>query len=165
MPIESDERISECFEFDLGHYPLTPWLNKSDDPLLKDLKRYNFFLPPKVKKDELFIVSLGECSPLFEFHPLQEPALLSKSGLLIDDFEACIGRINAVIGPLRSKHSFNERLILFYILFGILIVTTIAVILGINYSYIYPLVLTILYFAGFAYLVYKVQRANYTLLK
>lgn len=70
MPIEADERISECFEFDLGHYPLTPWLNKSDDPLLRDLKRYNFFLPPKANKDELFIVSMGECSPLYEFHPL-----------------------------------------------------------------------------------------------
>jgi hypothetical protein len=140
----------------LGHYPLTPWLNNSDDPLLKDLKRYNFFLPPKANKEELFIVSMGECSPLYEFHPVQEPALLTKSGLLIDDFEACLGRVNTVVGPLRTKYSFNERLILFYILFGLFVVTTLAVILGINYSYGYPVALTIVYFFGFAYLVYKI---------
>ena len=27
-PLENDERLQECFDFDLGHYPLTPWLNK-----------------------------------------------------------------------------------------------------------------------------------------
>ena len=124
--------------------------------MLKDLKRYNFFLPPKANKEELFIVSMGECSPLYEFHPIQEPPLLSKSGLLIEDFEACLGRVNAVLGPMRTKYSFQERLILFYILFGLFVVTTLAVILGINYSYVFPVVLTILYFIGFTYLVLKV---------
>jgi hypothetical protein len=30
-PLESDERLSQCFEFDLGQYPLTPWLNKQEN--------------------------------------------------------------------------------------------------------------------------------------
>lgn len=90
---------------------------------------------------------------------------MSKSGLLIDDFEACLGRVNTVLGPLRTKYSFQERLILFYILFGIFVVTTLAVILGINYSYVYPVVFTILYFIGFSYLVFRVQKTNNQLLK
>ncbi len=48
-------------------------------------------------------------------------------------------------------------MIVFYILFGVLIVTTIGVILGINYSYLYPVFLTLIYFFFFAYLIIKVQ--------
>ena len=46
-PIENDERLAECFEFDIGHYPLTPWLNKSNDAKMKEIKSLNFFMPPK----------------------------------------------------------------------------------------------------------------------
>ncbi len=89
-PLEADERINECFEFDLGHYPLTPWINNnSDDKLVKSMKKYTFFLPPKPSA-EIFVVSSGECSPMFEFSPILEPQLLRDSGLRIEDFEACI---------------------------------------------------------------------------
>ncbi len=58
-PIETDEGLNECFDFDLGHYPLTPWLNNSpkDDKLLNNLRKYTFFLPPKPKNDDLFVVT------------------------------------------------------------------------------------------------------------
>lgn len=47
-PLESDEQLTQCFEFDLGHYPLSPWLNTTmGDPKVDELKRFTFFLPPK----------------------------------------------------------------------------------------------------------------------
>jgi hypothetical protein len=47
-PLENDERLSECFEFDLGAYPLTPWLNNDyNDKALAEMKSFSYFLPPK----------------------------------------------------------------------------------------------------------------------
>jgi hypothetical protein len=154
-PLEADEKLNECFDFDMGHYPMTLWLNNSDDKLVQDMRKYTFFLPPKPSKD-LFAVTAGECSTEFEFQPIVEPQLLRDSAVKIEEFEGCIQRINAVVGPLRSKHSFQERLILFYILIGLLAVTPLSVVLGINYSYLYPVFLTILYFLGFIYLIMRV---------
>ena len=65
-PIEADEGLNECFDFDLGHYPLTLWLNKSDDKLVQDMRKYTFVLPPKPSSD-IFVVTTGECSSQFEF--------------------------------------------------------------------------------------------------
>ena len=56
-------------------------------------------------------------------------------------------------------------MIVFFILSGLLGVTPLGVILGLNYSYIFPVVLTILYFLGFIYLIIRVQRATNSLLK
>lgn len=166
-PIDSDEALTSCFDFDLGPYPLTPWLNeKTNDQRLRDLKRFNFFLPPKPNgRENIFVVTYGECSPNFEFRPSLEPKLLSRSKLSIDEFERCISNVNKVIGPLKEKHLFQERLIIYYILFGLLVVSTLAIALGIKVSYLIAVILAGLYCAGFVWLVLAVQLKGARLLK
>lgn len=107
----------------------------------------------------------GECSSQFEFRPTIEPPLLTKSGLPIDVFEDFIARVNQVGEPLRSKHAHHERLIIYYILFGVFVVTSLSIALGIHYTFLVPLTLTLSYFFGFAWLVIHVQRENGSLLK
>lgn len=147
---------------------MTPWLNSTTgDTKLEELKKFSFFLPPKTSGsiDNLFVVSQGECSSQFEFRPHLEPKLLSSSGLSIDEFEACIGRINSVMSPLKEAHSLQEKLIVYYILFGILVITSLAIYIGIKVSYIISIVMAVLYFAGFIYLVLRVQQKNSYLVK
>jgi hypothetical protein len=110
-------------------------------------------------------VSQGECSSHYEFRPHLEPKLLSLSGLSIDDFESCIARINKVMVPLKEAHSFMEKLIIYYIVFGLLVITPLATYFGITYSFIVPSILCVLYFAGFIYLVVRVQQRNGLMLK
>ena len=61
---------------------------------------------------------------------------------------------------MKDVYSFNEKLIIFYILFGLFIVTALAIALGIKVSYIISVVLTLTYFAGFIGLILKVQSKN-----
>ena len=91
-PLESNEALTQCFEFDVGHYPLSPWLNRhTNDPKLEEMKKFSFFLPPKsTGLDDIFVVSYGECSTHFEFRPHLEPKLLSQSSISMDEFEGCI---------------------------------------------------------------------------
>jgi positive regulator of sigma E activity len=130
------------------------------------MKRYDFFLPPKPNgPDNVFVVAYGECSANFEFRPNLEPKLLSRSKLPIDEFEKCIANVNKVVSPLKERHLFNERLIIYYVLFGLLVVSTLAIALGIKISYIISVIIACLYCAGFVWLVLHVQVKNGILLK
>jgi hypothetical protein len=67
--------------------------------------------------------------------------------------------------PLKEAHSFMEKLIIYYIVFGLLAITPLATYFGITYSFIVPSILCALYFAGFVYLVVRVQQRNGVMLK
>lgn len=165
MPLENDERLTQCFEFDLGPYPLTPWFNKTlDDYRLEQLRAIKYFMPPKAGKENVFSIGYAECSSSLEFKPVVEPPLLSRSGLAIEDFEESIARINKVIQPPNHEYAQNEKLIVYFILFGLTIVTALAITLGIKYSYIFPLVICISYIAAFTALVFSVKAKNRKLL-
>lgn len=125
----------------------------------------NYFLPPKPGREDVFYVTFGECSTSYEFRPHIEPVLLNKSGLSIDEFEGIIQQINKVVEPIKEQYSSNEKMIITYVLFGLFIVTTLSIALGIIISFIIPIILTLCYFSGFAILLIRVQKKNSHLLK
>jgi len=69
------------------------------------------------------------------------------------------------MAPLKEAYSFQEKLIIYYILFGLFVITPLATYFGITFSFIVPSILCALYFAGFIYLVVRVQQRNGLLLK
>jgi hypothetical protein len=55
------ETFKDQLGLDLGHYPLTPWLNKEGT---EDKRKVQYFMPPRPRED-LFSVRQGECSSDF----------------------------------------------------------------------------------------------------
>lgn len=62
FPIQ-DPSENNSMIFDLGHYPLLPWLNpiQENNPRDLELRKFDFFLPPR-DRDDLFSVMCAECS-------------------------------------------------------------------------------------------------------
>lgn len=67
--------------------------------------------------------------------------------------------------PYTSVVEQNDRLMLLYLLVGLIIATTLAIVVGILVTFGISLVIAILYFSGLAYLIVRNKRSNALMLK
>ncbi|CDW86046.1 UNKNOWN [Stylonychia lemnae] len=81
IPFEmsSYEPQDNCFMLDLGHYPLTPFLNpkvaNEKNENTKQLRKFDFFYPPQ-DRDDLIVVLHKECSSQFALSDQNEESQL-----------------------------------------------------------------------------------------
>jgi hypothetical protein len=78
----------------------------------------------------------------------------------MEDFEESVARINKVVHPMNHDFSQNEKLIIYYIMFGLTMVVALAVALGIKLSYLISVFVCLAYIAGFSILVMYVKKKN-----
>lgn len=154
---------------DFGNYPMKPWINKLDNPnqvMMKsgDVKTQNFFLPPRPRDDDLFILRLANDS--YELTPqIRKSKLIERSWIEMESLEASIQRINDVIRPSKEKLAQNEKFLFRYLLIGLVIVAILAIILGILVHFALAIVVIILYIIGLAFVIRRFQKENDFLLK
>lgn len=63
-PRRSIEKKSSKLNIEFGNYPMKPWINAKDNEgqtsyLVEQVKRTNFFLPPKPKED-MFVLKFSD---------------------------------------------------------------------------------------------------------
>jgi hypothetical protein len=81
-----------------------------------------------------------------------------------DEFQESIRRINENTKPIKAKIHFNDRLFMFYMLFGLIALAVVGVILGIFVHYAIAIVLSVLYFGGLVFIIVRVKKINSSLL-
>lgn len=113
------------------------------------IKVFNSQFEPPEDTDKLHVIRFSECSPeLMMVRSIEDAPMLQAASINIDDFNGLVVMINQKIMPLRSKLVFQFKLLFGYIVVGILLLGSTAVLLGIFVSYWISLLLILLYFAG-----------------
>lgn len=113
----------------------------------------------------MFVLKYGECSPLFEItKEVKESKLFLFSEIPYSEFENSVHRINAIVKPLKVKHSFYDKVLLLYLILGILVVGALAIVLGVFVHFSVAIVMAFVYFAGFVLLLLKIRKIHNKLL-
>jgi hypothetical protein len=73
--------------------------------------------------------------------------------------------INELLKCSKGKSAFYDRLILFYLVFGLAIMSTLSIVLGIYVNYALSIILGIFYFGGLIVLIVKIKKLSSELLK
>ena len=167
---------------DMGEYPIAKVFNKKSKTMFDEIKedgtathqtekekkeKYSdlTFLPPRPNK-YLDVITYSECSPNFEIRDDQIPEeTLRLSEADREEFFMTITQINKMLKPLRGKVALYDRLILFYLLFGLVIVGAIGVLLWIFLHFAASLFVAVVYFGILGSFVYFSKKKSTTLIK
>lgn len=141
---DSDPRMLN-YIIDMGEYPIATQFNKKkptpiatggfDDiesmkpqfntngPIKSKKVKYSelTFLPPRPNK-YLDVLTYSECSPNFEIREDQiSDETLKLTSADRDEFVSAISQVNKILKPLRGRVATYDRIILLYLIFGLLI--------------------------------------------
>lgn len=155
-----------------GPYPLNTWLNHQPvftsqmDEIAKGthimdglyqleqsetgetIKNFSREFEPPEDSEKVLVVRFSECSPLLQVVHEDDVAMLKATDVSLDDFNGLIVVINQKIGPYRQKLVFQFKLLMGYIILGMLLLSIFAVLLGVFVSYWISLGLIVVYFIG-----------------
>ena len=100
--------------------------------------------------EKLYVVRFTDCASQFSISDwsLEESELLKNHRITIDDFNGIIVLINQKISPYRQKLVLQTKIMMGYIVVGLLLLSIMAVLLGVLVSYWISLGLIVLYFVG-----------------
>ena len=74
------------------------------------------------------------------------------------DFETTIEDVNSVMKPLRGRVAWCDRLILFYLIIGLLVTAILGVIFGVFVHYGVSIAIAVIYLTVFSIIVFIVKR-------
>lgn len=177
---EADPRTLNSI-IDMGEYPIAKVFNKKSRTTFDEIQqdgttrqtekekkeKYSdlTFLPPRPNK-YLDVITYSECSPNFEVRDDQIPnETLRLSDADRDEFLLTITQTNKLLKPLRGKVALYDRLILFYLLFGLVFVGAIGVFLWIFLHFAASLIIALIYFLILASFVYISKKKSTMLIK
>ena len=147
---------------DLGSKPLQTILGNADGgkvgdrpepgdkPQKKKKKRKGFsdlmFLPPR-PSDNLEVITYAECQPkLFIRKDQFADQKLDEYDITRLHIESTIEDANAILKPLRGRVAIYDRLILLYLVFGMVFTAVVGLLLGFFLHYAASIALGLLYF-------------------
>ena len=152
--------------FDLGEKPVATVIKPKEQLTTEERKAADvMFLPPRPNL-QLAVVTYSECSPELELRDDQiHEEVLRAHGLSTDTLLRTVGEVNRLLKPLRGTVARYDRYILFYLLFGLFVVSLLGVALGLLVHFGLSLALAVVYFMIFIGFVCYTKGKNATLVK
>jgi len=158
--IESQNKVGQAGAQEFGQ-KLTKKANKYRDVSSSDIN----FLPPRPNK-YLDVITYSECSPNFQIREDQmNEETLQLTNTDRNEFFITVAKANDILKPLRGRVASQDRLILLYLVFGLLIASTLGVVAAMLIHYAIAIVVGIVYFVILGSLVYVSKKHASKLIK
>ena len=104
--------------------------------------------------------------PKLEVTPLViKSKLLERSWIDVKQLESSINKINSIIMPFKERLARNERHMYLYLLGGLALILSLAILLGILVHFALSILLICSYLGGMIYIIRRYQKENNQLLK
>ena len=122
-------------------------------------------MPPR-PKDDLFVIKYAVHEPKFEVTPqVIKSKLLERSWIDVKQLESSINKVNTIILPFKERLARNEKHMYLYLLGGLAIILSLAIILGILVHFALSIVLICGYLGGMIFIIKRYRKENDQLLR
>ena len=116
-------------------------------PTGEQVKVFESQFEPPEDSDKVQVLRFAECTPdLFLITDSEDVPILQSSGISLEDFNGLITVINQKTSSFRNKLTLQSKILIGYIVVGLLALGTVAVLLGVYVTYWISLVVIVVYF-------------------